>query len=270
MEYKIAGVVALPGWHWMTKFSGLRKRSGRSAAMVFASYDDVKNDFQLKKVNFFWMNLEKKAPSVIEYSPASDGSFYAVEKNPALDSVGPALQSIADKYLGEQQPVNDQGTWTMAAKMFGASARITTANEIRGRIGNRATGMIWGMCQLPLITLLVASIGVINAVMASIRARRWEMGVMRAMGVTRFGLFRLILAEAAARRIGGLLVELRIRGDGGLVRDRHITLCQLFRRNGNPSGNSVAKIGLWFWGHVVLMPGRGPVACIFHWAAPNP
>ena len=36
--------------------------------------------------------------------------------------------------------------------------------------------MIWGMCQLPLITLLVTSIGVINAVMASIRARRgkWE------------------------------------------------------------------------------------------------
>jgi putative ABC transport system permease protein len=197
VEYKIAGVVALPGWHWMTKFSGLRKRSGRSAAMVFASYGDVKNDFQLKKVNFFWMNLEKNAANVIEYSPASNGSFYAVEKNPALDSVGAALQTIADKYPGESQPVNDQGRWGMAAKMFGSSTRITTANEIRARIGNRADGMIWGMSQLPLITLLVTSIGVINAIMASIRARRWEMGVLRAVGITRFALFRLILAEAA-------------------------------------------------------------------------
>jgi putative ABC transport system permease protein len=208
VEYKIAGVVSLPGWHWMTKFSGLRKRSGRSAAMVFASYDNVQNDFQLKKVNFFWMNLEKNAANVIEYSPASNGSFYAVEKNPAMDSVGAALQTIADKYPGEQQPVNDQGRWGMGAKMFGSSARITTANEIRARIGNRADGMIWGMSQLPLVTLLVTSIGVINAVMASIRARRWEMGVLRAVGITRFALFRLILAEAVLIGLVACLLSL--------------------------------------------------------------
>ncbi len=208
VEYKIAGVVSLPGWHWMTKFSGLRRRSGRSAAMVFASLYNVRSDFQLKKINFFWMNLEKGAANVIQYSPASSGGFYAVETNPALDCVGAALQSIADKYLGDEQPVNDQGRWGMGAKMFGASARITTANEIRARISSRADSMIWGMSQLPLITLLVTSIGVINAVMASIRARRWEMGVMRAMGVTRFGLFRLIIAEAVLIGLVACLLSL--------------------------------------------------------------
>lgn len=210
VEYKIAGVVSLPGWHWMTKFSGLRKRSGRSAAMIFASFDDVRKDFQLKKINFFWMNLEKNpaAKNIIEYSTASNGSFYAIEKHPALDSIGTALQSIADKYLGEQQPVNDQGRWGFGAQMFGSSARITTANEIRGRITNRADAMIWGLSQLPLITLLVTSIGVINAVMASIRARRWEMGVMRAMGITRFALFRLIIAEAVLIGLVACLLSL--------------------------------------------------------------
>jgi putative ABC transport system permease protein len=208
VEYKVAGVVALPGWHWMTKFSGLRRRSGRSAAMVFASFDDVRRDFQLNKINFFWMNLEKSAAYIIQYSPASDGSFYAVETNPAFDSVGAALQSIADKHLGEQQPVNDQGRWSMGAKMYGSSARITTANEIRARIAGRADGMIWGMSQLPLITLLVTSIGVINTVMASVRARQWEMGVMRAMGITRFALFRLILAEAVLIGLVACLLSL--------------------------------------------------------------
>jgi putative ABC transport system permease protein len=196
VEYKIAGVVSLPGWHWMTKFSGLRKRSGRSAAMVFANYNDVKDDFQIKKVNFFWMNLEKDLPNIVEYSSGSNNTFYPVVKNPYFDCVGAALQTIADKYLGEQQPVNQQGRWGMGAKMFGSSARLTTGHEIRGRITARADGMIWGMSQLPLITLLVTSLGVVNAVMASIRARRWEMGVMRAVGITRWGLFRLILAEA--------------------------------------------------------------------------
>jgi putative ABC transport system permease protein len=196
VEYKIAGVVSLPGWHWMTKFSGLRKRSGRTAAMIFASYDNVKNDFQIKKVNFFWMNLEKDVPDVVESSTTSTGAIYRVLTNPHLSSVGADLRKIADKYLGESQPANDQGRMETAAKMFGSSVRITTANDIRARIGVRADGWIWGISILPLVTLLVTSIGIINAIMASIRARRWEMGVMRAVGITRFALFRLILAEA--------------------------------------------------------------------------
>ncbi len=263
VEYKIAGVVSLPGWHWMTKFSGLRKRSGRSAAMVFALYDDVKNDFQLKRVNFFWMNLEKNAPNVIERSPASDGSFYTVVKNPALDSVGQALQAIADKYLGEAQPVNDQGTWTMAAKMFGSSARITTANEIRGRIGNRADGMIWGMCQLPLITLLVTSIGVINAVMASAGT---ALGNGRNAGYGHYPIrsYAPDPGRGPAHRTGGLLAELRLWGDGGLVRNGDIAICKLFRRDGSPAGRAMAETGLWFCSHVGFMYGRGPVAGFFY------
>jgi putative ABC transport system permease protein len=64
------------------------------------------------------------------------------------------------------------------------------------------------MSQLPLVTLLVTSIGVINAIMASIRARRWEMGVLRAVGITRFALFRLILAEAALIGLVACLLSL--------------------------------------------------------------
>ena len=38
------------------------------------------------------------------------------------------------------------------------------------------------MCELPLITLLVTSLGVVNTIMASVRARRWELGVLRPWG----------------------------------------------------------------------------------------
>jgi putative ABC transport system permease protein len=44
--------------------------------------------------------------------------------------------------------------------------------------------------------LAVASLGVTNTVMASVRSRRWQFGVMRAVGVTRSQLVRLVLAEA--------------------------------------------------------------------------
>ncbi len=180
VEYTIAGAVSLPGWHWMTKFSGLRRRSGRSAAMVFAPYDQVRRDFGLSAINFFWMNIDK---------------------NVGVDAIGAALRPIAERNPGVQQPVNQQGTWNVGAQNFGPSVRISTPDEVRSRIGDRADAMIWAMCQLPLITLLVTSLGVINTVMASVRARRWELGVMRSLGVTRSGLFRMILVE-------GLLIGL--------------------------------------------------------------
>jgi putative ABC transport system permease protein len=187
VEYTIAGVVSLPGWHWMTKFSGLRRRSGRSAAMVFAAFDDVRRDFQLEKINFFWLNTDQHV---------------------GINQLGAALGTIAERNLGPRQPVNAQGTWSSGATMFGESVRITTPADISNRINTRADGMIWGMCQLPLITLLVTSLGVVNAVMASIRARRWELGVMRAVGLTRMALTRLILAEGVLIGLVACLLSL--------------------------------------------------------------
>jgi putative ABC transport system permease protein len=180
VQYTIAGVVSLPGSHYMTKFSGLRRRSGRMAAIVFAPFEEVRRDFGLTRTNFFWMNIDKDVD---------------------VDEIGAGMQAIADRNLGEAQPVNAQGTWTHRARVFGTSLRITLADDIRANLFMRADDAIWAMSQLPLITLLVTSLGVVNTVMASVRARRWEMGVLRAVGVTRLGLFRMILAE-------GLLIGL--------------------------------------------------------------
>ncbi len=45
--------------------------------------------------------------------------------------------------------------------------------------------------------LIVASLGVTNTVMAGVRARRYQLGVLRAIGVTRGEVLRLVIAEAA-------------------------------------------------------------------------
>ena len=44
--------------------------------------------------------------------------------------------------------------------------------------------------------MAVASLGVTNTIMASIRSRRWQFGILRSIGVTRGQLLRLVLAEA--------------------------------------------------------------------------
>jgi len=221
VEYTIAGAVSLPGWHWMTKFSGLRRRSGRSAAMVFAPYDDVCRDFDITYTSFFWMNVDtafgarhlaevvkaeaEKEAAMGPLATAARGPM-ATElvidaKRAAVVKIGEALQPIADRNPGPAQPVNAQGTWSVGATMFGPSVRISTPDEVGTRILARADDMIWAMCQLPLITLLVTSLGVVNTIMASVRARRWELGVLRSLGITRWALARMLLAE-------GLLIGL--------------------------------------------------------------
>ncbi len=227
VDYTIVGAVSLPGWHWMTKFSGLRRREGRSAALVFAEYEAVRRDFDLRQINFFWLGVDqdfgrKHLAEVVEAeeakkaaaaeaaaaadSPAQRPSPMMADvpidaKRAAVMKIGEALIPIAERNLGEEQPVNMQGRWPMGATMFGPSVRISTPDEVGFRIAARASGMIWASCYLPLVTLVVTSLGVVNTVMASVRARRWEFGVLRSQGVTRSGLVRMVMAE-------GLLIGL--------------------------------------------------------------
>jgi putative ABC transport system permease protein len=44
--------------------------------------------------------------------------------------------------------------------------------------------------------MAVAAMGVTNTVMASVRSRQWQFGILRSIGVTRGQLLRLVLCEA--------------------------------------------------------------------------
>lgn len=85
---------------------------------------------------------------------------------------------------------------------------IMTPGAIRSSLQARTAAILWGISQLPLITLLVTSLGVVNAIVASVRARRWELGVLRAIGVTRSGLVRMVLAEAVLVGLVACLLSL--------------------------------------------------------------
>jgi putative ABC transport system permease protein len=52
--------------------------------------------------------------------------------------------------------------------------------------------------------MAVASLGVANTIMASVRSRRWQFGVLRSIGLGRGDLLRLILAEATMLGLVGI------------------------------------------------------------------
>lgn len=170
VSYQVAAVVSLPGWPWFTKFSGVRRHFVRTATMMFVAESDVRRDFHLDRTEFFWLNLEQGA---------------------SLSKVEAELQAIAERDAGETFQAEGYGE----VKAYRPFARATATENVRKAITLRANDMIWGMSQLPLVTLVIMSLAVANAVIASVRARTWEFGVLRSVGITRSQLVRLILAE---------------------------------------------------------------------------
>lgn len=205
VEYEIAGVVSMVGWHWMSK-AGLRNRDGgRSAAMMIVAFDRIQDDMDVKRINAFWINFD---------GSSSEGEIKKSLEEIAERSHDPALvprqargtSPTADADAGARGGGMRQG----GEQREGYSTTVTlrSREETRRALRERADGVIWLISRLPLVTLLVTALGVINTIIASIRARQWDLGVLRAVGVTRIGLFRMILCEAVLMGVAACLLSL--------------------------------------------------------------
>ncbi len=69
--------------------------------------------------------------------------------------------------------------------------------EMKTKITEVVTRFVDAMSLLALAAMFVASLGVANMVIASVHARRYEFGILRAVGAGRWQLMRLVLAEAS-------------------------------------------------------------------------
>jgi putative ABC transport system permease protein len=94
---------------------------------------------------------------------------------------------------------------------------------------------------VPLSAMLVASLGVTNTIMASIRTRRWQLGVLRSIGLTRSQLLRLIFSEVLL--VGVVASGLGLAAGAVMAIDGH-QISLIFTGN-NPTI-------LIPWGYVVL------------------
>jgi putative ABC transport system permease protein len=171
VEYEIAGVVYIPGWNWFTKFADIRRRSGRALAMVFADYRQVKADFHLDRVSFFWMNVDQRV---------------------SLEQMEQQLIPVGDRHSGVKVDVAGVGE-TKVNKQY---IKITERADLTQRLNRRADDVIWSLTRFPLLALVIASLAVFNAIFASVRSRYWQFGILRGVGLSRWQLFRLIIGES--------------------------------------------------------------------------
>jgi putative ABC transport system permease protein len=169
VEYEVCGIVSIHGWLWMNKISGVRKRGYRSGAMLLSPYETVKSDYRLKDAAYFWFDRTLNA------SGKPTVSDIALEQS---------LQQLADRQTAQTDGVSRP------------MVKVSSRNYLRERVGDRADEVIQAAAKMPLILLTISCFGMMGTIAASVRSRRFELGILRSLGVTRFRLIRLILAEA--------------------------------------------------------------------------
>jgi putative ABC transport system permease protein len=166
VEYTIAGVVWSPGIDVFVSFFDLGLQiEERTAASVFGSLADARNDFGLEGAYLFAANLET-----------------GLEKEELIKRVSATLAGIG----------------------FAAY----DVRQIKYEMQQGFERMLLLVSTIAFAAMAVASLGVTNTIMASVRTRRWQFGILRSVGFTRDGLLRLVLAEAVLIGIVGCVLGL--------------------------------------------------------------
>ena len=91
--------------------------------------------------------------------------------------------------------------------------------QIKQNMQSTFNDLLLLVAVVPFSALLVASLGVANTIMASIRTRRWQLGVLRSIGLTRSQLVRLIFSEVVL--VGVVACGLGIVAGGLMALDAH-------------------------------------------------
>ena len=191
VEYEICGIVSIDGWIWMNKISGVRKRGYRSGAMLIAPYEAVKRDYKINEAAFFWFD---------QTLDPSNGK--PVVSDAELEE---SLQHIADKLV---VGVDSRETANVEHGVTRPMVKVNSRNYLNERVGSRSDEVIQAAAKMPMILLAISSFGMMGTIAASVRTRRFELGLLRSLGVTRLGIVRLILAEAILISLAAIVISL--------------------------------------------------------------
>ena len=185
-----------------------RRLSEGDWVIVTQEYRQLKKNLQLGDSITLGGHAFKIAAVV--WSPGLDvmAGMYDMGDQFEQRTVSSVFGSIADsrKYFGgrpyvfaaDLQPGVERVELIKRVKkeITGQGFQVGDVREIKAKIETGFYHLLGMMSTVAFAALAVASLGVTNTVMAGVRSRRWQFGVLRAVGVTRGQLLRLVLAEA--------------------------------------------------------------------------
>jgi putative ABC transport system permease protein len=170
VDYTIAGVVWSPGIDVIVSLFDLGKQfEQRTAASIFGTLEDARDDFGVEGVYLFAANLE-----------------YGVQRAAITEEIKKTV-----------------GAWGLQA----GDVRV-----VKSQIQYQFKKILLLVSTVAFSAMAVASLGVANTIMASVRSRRWQFGILRSIGVTRTQLLRIVLVESLLLGFVGVVLGLSAGG----------------------------------------------------------
>lgn len=164
-EYEIVGAVSSPGLDIATQLFGIR------------------NQYMEFSISMVFMDWDE----VVRTFDNRDAHMLQINIDP-----------IAAKTLSDEQISNRIGE-------VAPGVQFKSGREITGTINKIAGAMLTVQSTVAFAALVLASFAVGNVILANIHARRFEYGVLRAVGAQRGLIARLICGEAALLALTGAL-----------------------------------------------------------------
>jgi putative ABC transport system permease protein len=159
----------------------------------------------------------------IVWSPGADVLVSMFDLGHVLDqrTAGSVFGSLDDA----RRDFGVTGARLFAANLQGGIDKADLLKNVQKRLGDRGLaagdvrqikyGIESGFYRLldlvstvAIAAMALASLGVTNTIMASVRSRRWQFGVLRSIGLGRGELLRLIMAEAVMLGLVGVALGL--------------------------------------------------------------
>ncbi|MCY2952776.1 MAG: ABC transporter permease [Planctomycetota bacterium] len=196
VEYTIAAVVWSPGLDVIASgFDMGLQLEQRTVASVSGSIEDARRDFGIDRVNLFAANLQPG----IEREELAAALSHRMDEPQTQPATAPASGGILPNTLNVLQIRRLLGKYGFL---------VGDVRHIKYHIQQNFQRLLMLLSSVALAAIAVASLGVTNTIMASIRGRQWQFGILRSIGVTRLQLLRMILAEAFLLAIVGCALGL--------------------------------------------------------------
>ena len=111
--------------------------------------------------------------------------------------------------------------------------QIVTMGEVMNSISNLAASARALSLAIVLIAVLISAVGVMNSILMAVFERSQEIGMMRAVGASRWNIFRIILEETTILSLGGGLIGIFISILGSRLIEAFVRAVMPFVPSGN-------------------------------------
>jgi putative ABC transport system permease protein len=162
------------------------------------------------------------AAVVVDYT--SDLGTLLFDRATFIAAYGDERVSTYELYLRDGADVEATRKTILRRYAQSHDLHVLTNRELRRDVQGRVDQVFSLLRALELVALLVAVLGIVNALLANLLDRVREIGVLRALGMSRRALSRMILLEALLIGAAGLIAGLLVGFAVGHVMLRHVNV----------------------------------------------